>query len=352
MTIRDKRSQTFFIIAQVMVIAFSLYITQVDRKDEFFYHLDVVFLELFFIPIVLACLWMGLAGGLATSMGVALLLLPYLILHWEGLSASDLNRVLRVVVYFLASVTLGRVVLSQREEQKRAREAENLAAIGKSMAMVAHDIRTPLISIGGFSSLVLRHLDAGFPHRDKIEIVIEETRRLESMVREMLDYSKPLELNRVEGDIDELVKGTLALVQEIASKRGVELRCELSSSLRPAFLDIMRMKQVLVNLVTNAIEASPAGEAVTVKAYMNKKNLHVDVADCGCGIPPDKREDIFLPFFTTKKDGVGLGLDITKKIVESHGGYLEIVDNTKKGSIFKVVIPHRSGPKVKGPEPA
>lgn len=70
-------------------------------------------------------------------------------------------------------------------------------------------LKTPLVSIGGFSSLVLRHLDAGFPHRDKIGIVIEETRRLEGMVREMLDYSKPLELNRVEGDTDELVKGTL-----------------------------------------------------------------------------------------------------------------------------------------------
>lgn len=107
------------------------------------------------------------------------------------------------------------------------------------------------------------------------------------------------------------------------------------------------MKQVLVNLVTNAIEASPAGETVTVKAYMRKKSLHIDVADCGCGIPPDKREDIFLPFFTTKKDGVGLGLDITKKNVESHGGYLEVVDNPRKGSIFKIVIPHRSGSKVK-----
>ena len=215
------------------------------------------------------------------------------------------------------------------------------------MAMVAHDMKTPLISIGGFSSLVLRHLDAGFPHRDKIEIVIEETRRLESMVREMLDYSKPLELNRIEGDMGELVKETLALLQEIASKRGVQLRCELSRSLKPVFLDAMRMKQVLVNLVTNAIEASPAGESVTVKAYMKSKNLHIDVVDCGCGIPPDKREDVFLSFFTTKKDGVGLGLAITKRIVDSHEGYIETVANAGKGSVFRVVIPHMRKPKVK-----
>lgn len=342
---KSTRSRTWFIIALVMVIALFLYITQLDREDRFFYHLDVVFLELFFIPIVLACLWMGMAGGLTVSFGVALLLLPHLILHWEGLSASDLNRVLRILVYFLVSVILGRVIINQREDQKRARETENLAAIGKSMAMVAHDMKTPLISIGGFSSLVLRHLDDDFPHRDKIEIVIEETRRLESMVREMLDYSKPLKLNRVEGDMAELVKETLALLQEIASKRGMELRYELSRGLKPVFLDFMRMKQVLVNLVTNAIEASPAGESVTIKAYMKRNNLHIDVVDCGCGIPPHKREDVFLPFFTTKKDGVGLGLAITKRIVDSHEGYIETVANEGNGSVFRVVIPHMRRPK-------
>jgi signal transduction histidine kinase len=336
-----------FIIALAMLIALFLYITRMDREDRFFYHLDVVFLELFFIPIVLACLWMGMAGGLAASFGVALLLLPYLMLHWEGLSASDLNRVLRIVVYFLASVILGRVVVHQREDQKRAREAESLAGIGRSMAMVAHDMKTPLISIGGFSSLVLKHLDADFPHRDKIVIVIAETRRLESMVREMLDYSKPLELNRVEGDMAELVKEVLALLQEIASKRGVELRCELSRGLKPVFLDVMRMKQVLVNLVTNAIEASPQGKSVVVKACMKSRNLHIDVVDCGCGIPHDKRVDVFLPFFTTKKDGVGLGLAITKRIVDSHGGHIETFADTGRGTVFRVVIPHIQRPKVK-----
>jgi signal transduction histidine kinase len=333
------RFQTFFISILLTAITALLYITQMDREAEFFYHLDLVFLELFFIPVVLACLWRGLAEGLLTSLGVALLLLPYLVFHWEGLAASDLNRMLRIVVYFVGSVILGKAVATQREEQKRAREAESLAAIGKSMAAVAHDMKTPLISIGGFSTLVLKRLDANFPHRDKLEIVIQETRRLESMVGDMLAYAKPLELDRTTQDIGTLVKGTLALVEEIASKRGVELRCELSDKLQPVSLDAMKMKQVLVNLVANAIEASPEGETVTVKAYGKKKNLQIEVVDHGCGIPPDKRQDVFLPFFTTKKDGVGLGLDITKKIVESHGGYIEIIDNKKRGLTFKVVMP-------------
>lgn len=336
-----KNGQTHTVIVWVLVLLITtlLYVTQTDCEVEFFPHLDIIVFELLLIPIVLACLWKGVVAGLATSLGVSLLLLPYLIMHWEGLSAADLNRVLRILVYYLASFILGRVVMAQRRDQQRAREAENLAAIGKSMAIVAHDMKTPLISIGGFSSFVLTKLDEDFPHRDKLEIVVEETRRLENMVRNMLDYSKPLELNLAREDVAKLVKETIVLTRAIASKRGVTLLCELSDNLQPVFVDGMKLKQVLVNLVTNAIEASPEGETVTVKAFLRRKNLHIEVMDCGCGISLDQRQGVFLPFFTTKTEGTGLGLDIAKKIVESHGGRIEIVDNAVKGLIFNAVIP-------------
>jgi signal transduction histidine kinase len=322
-----------------VVITALLYVTQLEREADFFYHLDIIFLELYFIPVVLACLWKGLAGGLATSLGVTLMLLPYLVVNWDGLSPADLDRMLSIAVYFIGSVILGKVIAGQKKDQERAKDAESLAAIGKSMAMVAHDMKTPLVSIGGFSRLVLRHLDQNFPHRDKLEIVIQETARLDSMVRDMLAFSKPLELNLARENIGELVKETLAMAEAVSSKRGVKLRCELSERLQSVSLDAVRMKQVLVNLVTNAIEASPEGETVTVKAHIKKRNLQIEVMDCGCGIPLEKRQEVFLPFFTTKKGGVGLGLDITKKIVESHGGSIEILDNKRKGLVFKVTIP-------------
>lgn len=336
---KDKKIQTLLIAISVVFIAVLLYSIQMEREAEFFYYVDVFFLELFFIPIVLACLWMGLTGGLLTSLGITLILLPYLVLHWEGLSAADLNRLLQILVYFLVSAILGKVITEQEKEHKRAREEESLAAIGRSMAMVAHEMKTPLVSIGGFSNLVLRHLDAEFPHRDKLDIVIRETHRLEHLVSDMLAYSKPLDLNRADEDVGEIVKETLVLCQEIASKRSVKLRHELPQKPQPVFLDAMRMKQALVNLVSNAIEASPAGEIVTVKATIKRKSLHIEVVDCGCGIPLDKRPEVFMPFFTTKLDGVGLGLDITKKIVEAHGGHIAILDNKQKGLTFQIVIP-------------
>jgi len=103
--------------------------------------------------------------------------------------------------------------------------------------------------------------------------------------------------------------------------------------------DCQRMKQVLINLLMNAIEASPEGEIVTVHAYRKGRKLVVDVTDHGSGVPYDRREEMFSPFFTTKKEGTGLGLPIVEKIIEAHHGQIEIVDNSDRGVTFRTVIP-------------
>jgi two-component system sensor histidine kinase HydH len=339
---RGGRPHAALVLTLMVIITILLYITQIDREAEFFYHLDVIFQGLFFIPIVLACLWFGLVGGLLVSAGVTMGLLPYLLLHWEGMSAADLNRLLQIVVYFVDALVLGKAIENQRRQEKRAKEVENLAAIGKSMAAVAHDMKTPLISIGGFSNLIKRHLSEDFPHRDKIDIVIQETEYLERMIKDMLAFSRPIELNLGDHDVGRVVAETLSMTEEVARRRGVELKSRVSSNPGMVLIDAMRMTQVLTNLVTNAIEASPAGEVVMVGYYRKSGSLVFEVVDCGCGIPLDQRPEVFLPFFTKKKEGTGLGLSNAKKIVEAHGGYLEILDNPNRGLTFRVVIPAKS----------
>jgi two-component system, NtrC family, sensor histidine kinase HydH len=103
--------------------------------------------------------------------------------------------------------------------------------------------------------------------------------------------------------------------------------------------DSMRMKQVLINLAANAVQASPEGEMVRICAYRRAGKLIIDVSDRGCGIPLDNREQVFTDFFTTKDDGTGLGLPIAKKIIEAHGGRLEIIDNQDRGLTFRVTMP-------------
>ncbi len=230
-------------------------------------------------------------------------------------------------------------LIRRREAEKALLESESLAAMGRALSSVAHDMKTPLIAIGGFSRIVHRHLDEHSPDRPRLEIVIKETQRLESMVKDMLDFSRPLELQAAVEDLNLVIAESLEVVESLARERQVSLRAIPADDLPGFAFDAMRMKQVIINLVMNAIQASPEGETVEISTRIKGSRVFVDVADCGCGIPGEKREEIFLPFVSTKKEGTGLGLPIVKKIVETHRGEVRIVENRPKGVIFRVELP-------------
>lgn len=230
-------------------------------------------------------------------------------------------------------------VIQRRQAEKAFRESENLATMGKALAGLAHDIKTPLVAIGGFTKLAHRHMEEGNPDRDKLEIVIRETGRLEKMVKDMLDFSRPLELDRSMADIGRVIEESLMVVQGTAGERKVKVAVELAQDLPLISLDSMRMKQVIINLVMNAIQASPQVDVVKVSARQKRGHVLIDIVDRGSGIALDKREEIFLPFISTKKEGTGLGLPIVKKIVEAHQGCVKILDNPEKGVTFRVMIP-------------
>jgi signal transduction histidine kinase len=158
------------------------------------------------------------------------------------------------------------------------------------------------------------------------------------MIKEMLDFSRQLELHRSQEDMSEVISQSLAIVSDFALERKVKVERQFSQELPLVSVDAARMKQALINLLINAIEASSQEGTVTVQIYQKWKKLIVDVSDQGCGVPPDKKEDIFSPFFTTKENGTGLGLPITKKIVEAHNGSLEVLENLRKGAIFRIML--------------
>ncbi len=231
-------------------------------------------------------------------------------------------------------------IIQREKAEKDLRESESLAAMGRAMAAVAHDMKTPLIAIGGFACLAQKRINAGSPVQNLLEIVVKETQRMENMVKSMLDFSRPLELECSKGDIGQLVAECLQIVAPMAKEKGIKLCSSLDSGTPAvAYLDFMRMKQVLINLLTNAIQASEEGEDVIIGCDTKGENLLINVIDCGCGISPDKRQEIFSPFYTSKKEGTGLGLAIVKKIIEAHQGHIEISDNPGKGITFRVQIP-------------
>ncbi len=231
--------------------------------------------------------------------------------------------------------------LAQRRRAEEAlRESERLSAMGRALSSLAHDMKTPLIAIGGFTRLVQRRLEADRPLFDKLEIVVKETQRLEKMVKDMLDFSRPMKLERSAEDVGSLVAECLAVAKPVAQECQVYIENLTPAEILPVPLDVVRIKQAIINLVVNAVQASPKGETVVVTGYRNQRKLFIDVIDHGPGVPPEKRGEIFAPFFTTKKEGTGLGLSIVKKIVEAHGGHIAVLSNPDdKGATFRVELP-------------
>ncbi|HAM51329.1 MAG TPA: hypothetical protein DCP92_11805 [Nitrospiraceae bacterium] len=315
-------------------ISILIYLT---NQDSHYFH--VFYRGLFFLPVVLASFWYGLRGGLAASLSICVLYIPYALKVWAAFSVMDFDRIIDLTLYNLVALVMG--ILSDRDKanQKLAREAENLATVGRSLSAVAHDMKTPLIAIGGFTQLVKKHVHGDHPHRDKLDIIIDETQRLENMVKDMLDFSRPLQLDQSPENVAAVIEECLKVVAAEAQRMKIVVKCDCAQGLSAISIDRMRMKQALINLIMNAIQASPEGETVTVRSYQTRQKSVIEVIDCGCGIPVDQREGIFIPFFSTKKDGTGLGLPIVKKIVEAHRGQIQILDNPKHGTIFRIVLP-------------
>ena len=304
-----------------------------------YYH--AVYRMLFYLPLILGSLWFGMKGALYICVSVSVLFLPHAIRQWEWFSLDDFHRLSEGVLYIGIALILGFLVERERKKQRALIRVRSLAAVGKAVSEIAHDMKTPLMAIGGFAKQVFKKLEPDNPDRKKLGLVIEEAAHLESMVKEMLDFGKPVELQFTEIDLNELVSDSVRMAQPIAKENGVELKTDLAPSLPPVLLDAPRVKQILLNLITNAVQASHTGDRVLVCTRLNSLGVVLEVADHGDGIAEEYHESIFNPFFSTKKEGAGLGLGIVKKIVETHGGDVSFHANQERGVTFTVRLPLR-----------
>ena len=303
-------------------------------------HHHIFYRELYYLPLVMGAFWFGVRGALITSSIIAILYLPFVLVSWDGFSVQDVHRLIAIALYYVMALLVGVLRDREKAEHKRLVEAENLAAIGKALSGVAHDFKTPLIAIGGFAKWVQKKLKNDDACYAKLDIVIEETRRLENMVNDMLDFSRPLQLNRsTTVNLIDTIKKIVAICVQANDKRKLRIDIDHARDIPAVSLDPMRMEQALINLLLNAIQVTPDEEAVSISTYVSSGYVRIEVRDFGDGIPAEHREKIFSPFFTTKKEGTGLGLPIAKKIIEAHGGRLEVTENLGKGTVFTASLP-------------
>jgi PAS domain S-box-containing protein len=231
-------------------------------------------------------------------------------------------------------------------ERKRMEEellrSERLAVLGKMAAHISHEIKNPLMLIGGFARQVLKDV-AQDPQKnlEKLQIIVDEVKRLEDFLVEVGSYAKFSEPQKRPGDLNALIQETCQRLEPSLRESNIELVMKLDPDLPEMLFDPGHLRQVILNITKNGIEAMEAGGTLTVATGREAERVFVQILDTGKGIPPEILEKIFQPFFSSKPKGSGLGLAISQKIIEAHQGEIAIESQPQKGT--RVTIFLRSG---------
>jgi two-component system sensor histidine kinase HydH len=252
------------------------------------------------------------------------------------------NSIGELVGYILILRDLGEVHRLQEE----IRRQEKLAAIGGLAAGVAHEIRNPLSSIKGMATYLGNQFDEGSEAKEAADVMVGEVGRLNRVITELLDFSRPTELKLKSTDMNQLISHSIQLIQQDAANNGIMVDASRLENIAPVLIDPDRMSQCLLNLYLNAIQAMGQGGTLTVASYATEdaKTLHISITDTAGGIPDDLLSKIFDPYFTSKHQGTGLGLAIVHKIIEAHHGRIKVESVLGQGTTFRLCIPIQATP--------
>lgn len=241
---------------------------------------------------------------------------------------------------FYGTVHVVRDITELNNLRVKLASAERMAALGEVAAKVAHEIRNPLVSVGGFARRLEKKLDGDL--KGYANIISKEVGRLEDILKEILGFVKEVRLARERIDINKLVEEVIFLSQSVAKDKGISFVKELA--ITPLiFIDPNRVKEALINIVNNAIQAITDKGTITIKTYTSDNYLVIEISDTGPGIEEKDLPFIFSPFYTTKASGTGLGLAITNRILEEHKGKIEVSSTLGKGTTFRVFLPLKEG---------
>lgn len=320
----------------VLVLLMTMLHYTTPREDIL---LHVVYRDLYFLPIILSGFWFGLRGGLTASLVVSVLYLPMAVGKSSGFAGHDLGNQLTIVLFNVVGILVGWLRNREAAQQQARTKEYELAAMGKAVACIAHDMKTPLIVIGGLVRQVRRQVPDEDSSAKKLDIALDQAAALEFMVKDMLAFSRPLVLDLKHMDLNGCIQTAVQLAREKYRKERIKLLFQPEEKLLLCSYDSHRLQQALLNLINNGMEASVAGDEVIVLSRLEAGSVIVEIIDRGRGIGKEKMDTLFQPFMSTKKEGTGLGLSIVKKVVEAHGGFVQCEHANPKGMIFRLVLP-------------
>jgi two-component system, NtrC family, sensor histidine kinase HydH len=328
---------------------------------------------IYFLPIITAAIYFGPLGTLLWTALASLAYCSYLIparLEYEITAESFYLIAIRLLFFFLAAMLLNRFAVEIRRQVARyqalsetleqtnrqlqraeadARRSERLAALGQLSAGLAHEIRNPLNVIKGSAEMLTQKLNDSQPLASELAgYISSEVNRLNALVARFLDFARPSHLDLKPQKIDELIDRALQSVQAEMPDANVRVERHYANSLPAIPADEQLCERIFVNLIQNAYQAMSAdGNArdkllrlsIEPESSSGRDGVGITIGDSGPGVPPELREQIFNPFFTSKKDGVGLGLALVAKFVDDHRGSIRLESGSAPGATFHVFLP-------------
>lgn len=242
----------------------------------------------------------------------------------------------------IGALSVGWDVTRLRQMEEQVRRVEKMAAVGELAAGAAHEIRNPLTSVRGFMQLLQLRASGRNMEQEYFDIVISELDRIESIVRDMMVLARPAKPRLAECDLHQLLDEILLLSEGVFSGASVEVFRAYCSTGSLVSVDRAMIRQVLLNLIQNAVQAMPGGGRLTISTERSEESFIVSVTDTGVGIAAEDIPKLFIPFFTTKENGTGLGLAVSYGVVQAHGGKINVESRVGVGTTFSVVLPLRS----------
>jgi len=241
---------------------------------------------------------------------------------------------------FVGTVHISREITELRNLRERVIHSERMAALGELAARVAHEIRNPLISIGGFARRLEKKLSGDI--QEYAKIIVNEVSRLENILKEILGFVKSTKISKIKIDINDLMNEMADFITPEMEEKQNRLTREISDSSLVAIIDPDRIKEAILNIFTNAAQSTEHG-TVTVLTRREGNDAVIEFTDTGCGIKDDNLKNIFNPFFTTKPHGTGLGLAVTHKIIQEHNGKIKVESVWGGGTAFRIYLPLDEG---------
>lgn len=318
----------------------------------------VAYQDLCYVPILVAAYWFGLRGGVATALVAGLGTAVHFHSMWHGNAPFVISQYGQAVAFVITGTVGGALATAERRATLRRQEAlaaaeaahaelrasheqlmraDRLSSLGEIAAGLAHEIGNPLAGVKGALEIIRSRAADGTPEAEFSALASGEIARLEALLEEFLRYARPHEPRRGPTDIIDVLDRVASLLSREAEHQDVSV-IVARTDVPDIPVDADQMAQVFVNIVLNAVQVSPRGGQVTIEASACDDALVVDVRDEGPGIRAEHRSKIFDPFFSTKARGTGLGLAISNRIVQGHGGRIEVLQ-PDRGTIVRVRLP-------------